>query len=155
MRADHYRVIRILQLEGSDRHAERVRLQLYTAGLRCTIRHVASREDFVSSLREYRPDVLVAGGALPTLDIPAALDIVGLEAPYLPVVFTSRDQPPMLADAVLDALAWARQARGLHIVDASARHAQLGAARLRAERTGGVTPLSVLMEIGPDHGLVH
>ena len=93
MRTDPDRLTRILQLEGSDRLAERARVQLYTAGLRCTIRHVASREDFVSALREFRPDVLIAGGALPALDIPAALDIVGIEAPYLPVVFTSRGQP--------------------------------------------------------------
>ncbi|MGH8481780.1 MAG: hypothetical protein ACRES8_04900 [Nevskiaceae bacterium] len=155
MRTDHYRVIRILQLERSDRMAERMRLQLYSAGVRCTIRHATSREDFVEALRQFRPDVLIAGTGLPTLDVPAALDLVGLEAPYLPTVFTSRDQLPKLGEAVLGALARVREVRGRRIADASARHAQLGAERLRAERTGEVTPLSVLMAAGVDPGYLH
>lgn len=145
---------RIVYIEGDDRHAERVSTELNAAGMR-SIRRVASREDYLALLREFWPDVIVVGGGAPRLPVAAALELAQREAPFLPVVFEEGGPLTALADAVLAAVMLAREARDRHIAAAAARHARLGAERLWAERTGDVTPLSVLIATGPNPGYLH
>jgi hypothetical protein len=114
---NYYRVIRILQVEGNDRHAERVRLHLYASGLRCAIRRVTSRDDYVSALRQSWPDVVVAGGDLPMLDVPTALDIAADEAPYVPTVFATMDRLTGLGEVILGSMVQAREVRGRRLSD--------------------------------------
>jgi CheY-like chemotaxis protein len=149
MVTNHYRIIRILQVEGNDRHAVRVRLHLYSAGLRCTIRRVVSREEYVDALRQHWPDVVLAGGDMPDLSAASALDIAAGESPYVPVVFAVMDFLAGLGDVVLGALVQSREIRGRRIAEMSARHEYLRLARSRAERTGDFQHLPLT---GTDHG---
>lgn len=123
-RANYYRVIRILQLEGNDRHAERVRLHLYAAGLRCAIRRVTSREDYVAALQQCWPDVILAGGDLPNLEVATALQIGADESPYVPVVFAVMDRLAGLGEVILGAMVQAREVRGRRVERRSVERAE-------------------------------
>jgi len=116
-RLSYYRVIRILQLEGSDRHAERVRLHLYTSGLRCTIQRARSPEDYFSALGLQWPDVVLIGSGLPTLDALTAEREAGQHAPFVPIVFAAMDSLAGLGLIVLGAMLQAREVRGRRITD--------------------------------------
>jgi hypothetical protein len=113
----YYRVIRVLQVEGSDRHAERVRLQLYSSGLRCAIQRVRSREDYLAALRLQWPDVVLIGCGLPSLDALGAERVAMEQAPFLPIAFANMDQLPGLGLVVLGAMMQAREARGRRVAD--------------------------------------
>jgi chemotaxis response regulator CheB len=127
----YYRVIRILQVEGSDRHAERVRLHLYASGLRCAIQRVSSREDFESALKLRWPDIVLIGGGLPSLDALGAERLAMERSPYLPVVFAAMDHLAGLSLVVLGAMLQSREVIGRRVADFS--HAQ--AARAYREYT--------------------
>lgn len=119
----YYRVIRILQVEGSDRHAERARLQLYASGLRCAIQRVRSHEDYVSALALRWADVLLIGGGLGTLDALSAERIAMERASYLPIVFATTDRLADLGLAVLGSMLQARDVHGRREMDAGRRAA--------------------------------
>ena len=138
-----YRTIRILQVEGSDRHAERVRMGLYAAGLNCSIRRITSRDAYVAALGEFWPDIVVAGGDLPGLRLAEALELAHRNWRFLPVVFAEQDDAGLtkLHETILEAIMLAREIRGRRIAAMAAQHAPLLAARIRAERTGELVPL--------------
>lgn len=139
----YYRTLRILQVEGSDRHAERVRMGLYAAGLNCSIRRVTSRDMYAVALREFWPDIVVAGTDLPGLSLAEALELAHRNWRFLPVVFAEQDDAVGLAklrDTILNAIMLARENRGRRIADMAAQHAPLLAARILAERTRELAP---------------
>ena len=139
-----YRTLRILQVEGSDRHAERVRMDLHAAGLNCSIRRVTSRDMYVTALREFWPDIVVAGSDVPGLPMAEALDLAHRNWRFLPVVFAEQGDAAGLAnlhDTILNAILLARENRGRRIADMAAQHAQLLAARICADRTRDLVPL--------------
>jgi hypothetical protein len=141
----YYRTVRILQVEGNDRHAERVRMGLYAAGLNCSIRRVTSREAYVAALREFWPDIVVAGGDLPGLSLAEALELAHRNWRFLPVVFAEQDDGAGLANlhrTILEAILLAREVRGQRIADMAAHHAPLLAARIKAERTHEIAPFA-------------
>ena len=140
----YYRTIRILQVEGSDRHAERVRMGLYAAGLNCSIRRVTSRDAYVAALREFWPDIVVVGRALPGLLLAEVLELAHRNWRLLPVVFAEQGDTAglaRLADTILNAMMLARENRGRRIAHMAAQHAPQLAARLQAERTCELVPL--------------
>lgn len=130
-RLSYYRVIRIVQVEGSDRQAERVRLQLYASGLRCAIQRMRSREDYLSALKAQWPDVILIGGGMPTLDALGAERLAVEHSPYLPLVFATQDQLTGLGLVVLGAMLQGREVRGRRVAD----FAQAQAQRAYRERT--------------------
>jgi CheY-like chemotaxis protein len=144
MKVNFYRIIRILQVEGSDRHAELVRLHLYASGLNCAVRRVTSREQYVAALDESWADVVIVGSGLPMLSVAEALDIAHRNWRHLPVVFAEAHEVGQLGEldrTILNALMLAREIRGRRIADMAARHAPLLAARIRSERTAELAPL--------------
>jgi AmiR/NasT family two-component response regulator len=145
----YYRTIRILQVEGNDRHAERVRMGLYAAGLNCSIRRVTSREAYVAALREFWPDIVVAGSDVPGLPMAEALDLAHRNWRFLPVVFAEQDDPAGIARlhrTIVEAILLAREIRGRRIADMGAHHAPLLAARIKAERTKELVPFAPMVE---------
>jgi chemotaxis response regulator CheB len=130
-RLSYYRVIRIVQVEGSDRQAERVRLQLYASGLRCAIQRMRSREDYLSALKQQWPDVVLIGGGLPSLDALGAERLAMDHSPYLPIVFATPDHLAGLGLVILGAILQGREVRGRRVTDFA--HAQ--AQRAHRERT--------------------
>jgi hypothetical protein len=127
----YYRVIRILQVEGSDRQAERVRLQLYASGLRCAIQRVRSGEDYQAALRLRWPDIVLIGGGLRALDAMTAERLAMEQSPYLPLVFATMQNLPGLSLVVMGAMLQSREARGPR----STERPQLQLERARRERT--------------------
>lgn len=139
----YYRTLRILQVEGNDRHAERVRMGLYAAGLNCSIRRATSRDMYVTALREFWPDIVVAGRDVPGFPLADALELAHRNWRFLPVVFAEQGDAAgvaKLGDTILQAILLAREKRGLRIADMAAQHAPLLAARIRAERTRELVP---------------
>lgn len=130
-RLSYYRVIRILQVEGSDRQAERVRLHLYSSGLRCVIQRARSREDYLSALKLQWPDVVLIGGGLLSLNALGAERLAMDHSPYVPIVFATLDQLNGLGLVVLGAMLQGREVRGQRVAD----FAQAQAQRARRERT--------------------
>lgn len=148
---NYYRTLRILQVEGNDRHAERVRMGLYAAGLNCSIRRATSRDMYVAALREFWPDIVVAGRDVPGLPLAEALELAHRNWRFLPVVFAEQDDAVGLAnlrDTILNAIMLARENRGRRIADMAAKHAPLLAARIRAERTRELVPFLLTGTVG-------
>ena len=144
----YYRTIRILQVEGNERHAEGVRMGLYAAGLNCSIRRVTSREAYVAALREFWPDIVVAGSDVPGLPMAEALGLAHRNWRFLPVVFAEQDDPAGIARlhlTIVEAILLAREIRGRRVADMAA-HAPLPAARIKAERTKELVPFAPMGE---------
>lgn len=130
-RLSYHRVIRILQLEASERQAERMRLHLYASGLRCAVQRVRSREEYLSALGLQWPDVVLIGSGLPALDALSAERIAMERSPYLPIVFATMDHLAGLGLVVLGAMLQTREVRGRRVAD----FAQAQVARAHRDRT--------------------
>lgn len=133
-----HRSIRILQLEGDVRDADRVQLHLFKAGLRCGIQRVDTRDAFLASLHQYWPDAIVIGNDVPTLDGQTALEILHREAPHLPVIFVVMDRLEGLATSLRGAVARARAARAHQIAEAAAHHERLRVMRAASMEAGSL-----------------
>jgi hypothetical protein len=140
----YYRVIRILQVEGSDRHAERVRLQLYASGLRCAIQRVRSGEDYQSALRLRWPDIVLIGGGLHALDAMTAERLAMEQSPCLRIVFARMDHLAGLSLVVLGAMLRSRETRGRRAIE----RPQIQLERARRDRTRGLLALPRLTGTG-------
>ncbi|MEJ2699647.1 MAG: SpoIIE family protein phosphatase [Desulfuromonadales bacterium] len=81
--------LHILHLEDDPQDAELVQAALDAEGFGCNVRVVATREDFLAALEEYRFDLILADFALPGFDGMSALGIVRKEYPTLPFIFVS------------------------------------------------------------------
>lgn len=81
--------LRILHLEDDPNDAELVQMTLSSGGIDCTIRVVATREEFNAVLDQGEIDMVLADLALPTFDGMTALAIVRETHPDLPFIFVS------------------------------------------------------------------
>lgn len=83
------RPLRILMLEDNTADAELIVRELRKAGIDSTQRRVDSREAFVASLDDLKPDVILADYRLPSFDGLSALAIALEAAPDVPLIFVS------------------------------------------------------------------
>jgi hypothetical protein len=120
MNIDPQRPMRVLHLERDDVTATEVLNQLHAGGLTFGVRRVANRMAYFDELRQYRPDVVVAGDAV---DAAAVLDIAGQYATTLPVVFYMEGDG--LGGVVQGAVAQSRAERERQLAEAAARHDEL------------------------------
>lgn len=81
--------LRILQLEDEPADAEIALRELTRAGLSFSAFRVDARESFVSALRQFNPDVILADYYLPSFDGPTALVIAREHLPDVPFIFVS------------------------------------------------------------------
>ena len=81
--------LRILYLEDDSADVELVRRELQKAGLDFILRHVATRESYTSTLREFRPELVLSDHGLPAFDSHAALSILKEESPEIPFIVVS------------------------------------------------------------------
>jgi PAS domain S-box-containing protein len=81
--------LRILLLEDNPADAELNLHALQKAGVRFDARRVERRDEFVSALEEFQPDVVIADFRLPDFDGLQALELVRTLRPYLPFIFVS------------------------------------------------------------------
>jgi len=81
--------LRILYLEDDSADVELVRRELVKAGLDFILRHVATRESYTSTLREFRPELVLSDHGLPAFDSHAALSILKEESPETPFIVVS------------------------------------------------------------------
>jgi serine phosphatase RsbU (regulator of sigma subunit) len=81
--------LNILHLEDDPRDAELVEATLAAEGYACTIRVVASREEFLAGLEAGDLDLILADFALPGFDGMAALELVREKHPEIPFIFVS------------------------------------------------------------------
>ncbi|MGB9153750.1 MAG: response regulator [Alphaproteobacteria bacterium] len=126
------KMIRILMLEDEPTDAERAERELHNANMMFISKHVSTREAFIQSLEDFRPDIILADYKLPSFDGMSALGIVQYEHPEVPVVIVTgalsdveavalmragardyvlKDRLARLAPAVLQALAAEQESR--------------------------------------------
>ena len=82
-------VLRILHVEDDPRDRELVLATLRHDGLVCSIRAVATREEFEAALASESFDVILADDRLPAFDGLAAQQIAAARAPHVPLIFVS------------------------------------------------------------------
>lgn len=78
--------MRILVVDQSAADAELVLNQLRDDGLQVAAKRVDSEEGLASSLRDFRPDVVLTEHCLPEIDFRAALDLVQSVSPQTPLI---------------------------------------------------------------------
>jgi len=83
------RDIRILILEDSDADAELMEREVRKAGLAFTSRRTDSHDSFLSQIKEFSPDIILADYNLPAFDGISALAIAKRECPDVPFIFVS------------------------------------------------------------------
>ena len=81
--------LRILMLEDSELDAELIRGELEGAGIECQVLLVQEKEPFCSSLKTFRPDVILADYQLPSFDGETALVLAQEHCPEVPLIFVS------------------------------------------------------------------
>jgi signal transduction histidine kinase len=81
--------LRILLLEDTDTDAELVERALRRGGLDFVLQRAVAEADFVSALRDFRPDVVLADYRLPSFDGLSALRIVRAASSELPFIVVS------------------------------------------------------------------
>lgn len=134
--------IRLLLLEDNPDDAELMLRELHKGGLAVTEKRVEARDEFVRSLAEFEPDVVITDYHLPSFDGRAALEIVRATRPDIPVIvvsgalndeesselmrlgaadFVLKDRPARLGAAVRNALQRAAEARLRRAEDARFR----------------------------------
>lgn len=127
--------VRILMLEDNPADAELCEIILNKAGMALDVRRVERREDFVSALEQFKPDLVLADYFLPDLDGTEALAILRGRYPHLPYIIVSgmldeelavralregandyllKDRLKRLPEAVSRGLAEAKEQRELH-----------------------------------------
>lgn len=128
MSTDLQRPLRVLHLERDANIAREVLNHLHSDGLHFGVLRVATRAAFVSGLRHYRPDIVVAGDAV---DGACVIDLASEFSLTLPVVFYRDGEG--LGGLVQGAVAQSRAERERHIAETAARHDDL---RTQLERSG-------------------
>jgi hypothetical protein len=120
MNLDIQRPLRVLHLERDDSVAAEVLNQLHGAGLTFGVRRVPTEGAYLQALRQYQPDVVVAGSAV---DGSAVLEIAAEFSTTLPVVFFMEGSE--LGGVVQGAVALSRAEREREIAEVAARHQEL------------------------------
>lgn len=82
-------IIRILHLEDSLVDAELIARMLRKGEPDCVIQHVETREAFIKSLEEFKPDIILADYQLPDFDGMQALAIAKTDYPEIPFIFVT------------------------------------------------------------------
>lgn len=80
---------RILILEDTESDIMLIEHELRRAGLAFSFAAVATREDFLKSLEDFRPDIILADYALPSYDGLSALEEARKRLPEVPFIFVS------------------------------------------------------------------
>jgi len=81
--------IRILLVEDSEDDAELIQRGIDKGNFAHTAKWVRSRDEFLKSLREFIPDVILCDYKLPSLTAPEALEIVKARFPEVPFIVIS------------------------------------------------------------------
>jgi signal transduction histidine kinase len=81
--------LRILLLEQSSRDADLVQQTLRAAGVDCILDRAQSREEFLASLQEKSPDLILADYLLPNFGGLSALHLARAHCPKVPFLFVS------------------------------------------------------------------
>ena len=89
MEKEQQKDLRILILENSPTDAELMERELRKDGLAFTSRRVDTREAFVQTLEEFKPEVILADYKLPEFDGMTALRIVRQAHPQVPVIMVT------------------------------------------------------------------
>ena len=81
--------LRVLMLEDSSTDAELAEHELRKAGINFISKRVDTREGFIHSLENFRPDIILSDYKLPDFNGMAALEIMQRDYPDLPVVMVT------------------------------------------------------------------
>src|SRR2546427_80705 len=81
--------LRILHLEDNPMDAELVRVILASAGIKCTIKRIETREAFEDSIEREVWELIISDFTLPEFDGVSALGLVRKKEPELPFIFVS------------------------------------------------------------------
>ncbi len=92
---------RVLILEDVPVDAELMTAELRRGGLVFESQRVETREDFLSALNTFKPDIILSDYNLPQFDGLAALEIVRERLPNIPFIFVSGVMGDELAVATL------------------------------------------------------
>ncbi len=90
--------LRILMLEDTPTDAELVQVELRNAGIDFVAQRVATRDEFLRALEEFKPDLVLSDYKLPAYDGLSALKIVRHDHPEIPVIMVTGAVPDI--DAV-------------------------------------------------------
>lgn len=87
--------LKILHLEDLDADAEMVARELKKGGIAGTIRRATDRDEFITALIEFEPDVILSDHSLPAFDSQEALAIVNqvkLHVPFILITSTVSEE---------------------------------------------------------------
>lgn len=81
--------LNILMVEDSSEDAEVIQYALKKAGFNFVALIVNKRMDFIRSLRDFNPDIILSDFSMPNFDGLSALKIARVKTPHVPFVFVS------------------------------------------------------------------
>lgn len=151
MSLNYFRPARVLQLEGAAMDAGAIQHELDTLSERMVARRVETRDAYGRELRDFSPDLVIAGHPLQGFDGADAVTMAHEASPNLPVIligagldetlqglvrtgatdFVARDQLIRLGSVVRRALAGVRETRTRALTEAAVRNERLQAERRR------------------------
>jgi diguanylate cyclase (GGDEF)-like protein len=131
--------LQLVMVEDSAADAELVVRQLARAGLVVDIHRVQTEDDFVSALRNKKPDLILSDFSLPQFDGLRAFDLALLHAPETPFIYVSgtigeERAIDALRRGATDYVLKGNLARLANAVERALREAELRAAKLRAQK---------------------
>src|SRR6476659_9827469 len=83
---EHADALRVLYLEDQLPDGELVRCELERAGMCIRLRHVQTRAEYISSLREFQPAIVLSDHGLPAFDSISALKLLKEQNPNVPFI---------------------------------------------------------------------
>jgi len=131
-------LLKILHLEDLHDDAELVARALKKGGLNCVTIHVDNKDDFINSLNESHPDIVLSDHSLPSFDSHEALEIVrksGLNIPFILVTATVSEEyaVSIIKDGASDYILKDRLQRLPNAIIAAIEKQQLEKERRRSE----------------------
>src|SRR5262245_32934957 len=78
--------LRVLYLEDQPSDVELVQYELERAGLYIELRHVRTRAEYLASLRDFAPSIVLSDHRLPAFDSLGALDLLRSHSPHVPFI---------------------------------------------------------------------
>ena len=95
------RQLRILMLEDIEEESEMIVWTLKKAGMNMVTRRVETKEGFLASLREFRPDIILSDHSLPQFNSTQAFRISRKETPDIPfILVTGRVSEEFAAESI-------------------------------------------------------
>ncbi|MFH0795304.1 MAG: response regulator, partial [bacterium] len=95
--------LRVLLLEDNPDDAQLVERELIKSGFSLVTKRVETREEFLSALSEFNPDILIADFSLPQFDALSALRLLKVNDSDLPVILVTGSQSEEMAAACIKA----------------------------------------------------